>query len=404
MGGSSSKTERDSPKEVHKGKELDGTDFSGPCDDRKCRDVFCCLLLVAAWVAMTGVGFVVTGAIQSENLQAGDPYRLINGMDYMGNICGIDDAVCGTGETNVYGDDCSSSSKNTFDMSYQILTRPKTYYLPSGGAVCVEECPTKDNYNKFICQYDYQSYLSTLSQVERRMQGLLYVSDAYCMPELKTVDYVGYCIPEAVKSAIVDGVKEAGNAQNVTLSTIGIGDGDDDKTLYEKIQSDTYNTLGVIGGVGILGTVIFGALFLLLLRFPGCLFLLIWGIIAFIFVLLIIPGLMLVMVTYPTWSEDTVHTDNEANAMLYIGYVFYALAAIWLCVVCCLRSRIMLGISITKQASRAVNSMPALILSHCSSGWTAHLYDSLGGILSLSCLFGRNCKKDLHRRHSYHHI
>jgi len=234
MGGSSSKTERDSPKEVHKGKELDGTDFSGPCDDRKCRDVFCCLLLVAAWVAMTGVGFVVTGAIQSENLQAGDPYRLINGMDYMGNICGIDDAVCGTGETNVYGDDCSSSSKNTFDMSYQILTRPKTYYLPSGGAVCVEECPTKDNYNKFICQYDYQSYLSTLSQVERRMQGLLYVSDAYCMPELKTVDYVGYCIPEAVKSAIVDGVKEAGNAQNVTLSTIGIGDGDDDKTLYEK--------------------------------------------------------------------------------------------------------------------------------------------------------------------------
>jgi len=70
---------------------------------------------------------------------------------------------------------------------------------------------------------------------------------------------------------------------------------------------------------------------------------------------------MLVMVTYPTWSEDTVHTDNEANAMLYIGYVFYALAAIWLCVVCCLRSRIMLGISITKQASRAVNSMPALI-------------------------------------------
>lgn len=364
MGGSSSKPleSDDQLKEVHTGTKLEGTDFSGPCENRRCRDVFCMLLLIAAWVAMTGIGFAVTGAIRSDSLSVGNPYRLINGMDYMGNICGIDDVTCGTGDYETFNDDCDSNSKNNYDMTYQILLRPKTYYLPSGGAVCVDECPTEDNYNKFICEYDYSAYLSSVSSEERLLQGLKYVSSAHCMPQVKTVDYVGYCIPEAATDAIETGVNEAAQESDLFNLNITVAGNKDDKGLYEKAQSDAYTAMNVIGGVGMLGTVLFGALYLLLLRFPGCLFCLIWGIIGFITLLLFIPGMMLVTVTYPTWKDDTVHSDNEAKAMLYIGYVFYALSALWLCTVCCLRSRIMLAISITKQASRAVNAMTGLII------------------------------------------
>jgi len=38
-------------------------------------------MLIACWVAMTGLGMVVMGVVSSESLPAGDPARLINGMD-----------------------------------------------------------------------------------------------------------------------------------------------------------------------------------------------------------------------------------------------------------------------------------------------------------------------------------
>jgi hypothetical protein len=51
------------------------------------------LLLIAVWVAMTFVGFVVTGVIQDSHLQKGNPYRLTNPIDYNGNLCGFDSGL-----------------------------------------------------------------------------------------------------------------------------------------------------------------------------------------------------------------------------------------------------------------------------------------------------------------------
>lgn len=51
------------------------------------------LLLLAMWVGMTFVGLVSLGAIEDDNLRAGNPYRLTNAMDYNGNICGYDSSV-----------------------------------------------------------------------------------------------------------------------------------------------------------------------------------------------------------------------------------------------------------------------------------------------------------------------
>ena len=67
-------------------KKLDSSEFKGPNGPRKCTDVLCILLIIAHWVALTGIGFTVLGVIESESLQKGDPARLINAMDYKGRI------------------------------------------------------------------------------------------------------------------------------------------------------------------------------------------------------------------------------------------------------------------------------------------------------------------------------
>ena len=48
------------------------------------------LLICANWVAMTMVGGIVLGYIENDRLPPGDPRRLINGMDYLGQICAVD--------------------------------------------------------------------------------------------------------------------------------------------------------------------------------------------------------------------------------------------------------------------------------------------------------------------------
>lgn len=45
------------------------------------------------WVAMTAIGLVATGFVENSNIQQGDPRRLINAIDYKGNICGVESEV-----------------------------------------------------------------------------------------------------------------------------------------------------------------------------------------------------------------------------------------------------------------------------------------------------------------------
>lgn len=51
------------------------------------------LMLIVAWIAMTGLGLIVIGVIPSDSLEPGDPRRLLNGIDYNHRICGVDSGV-----------------------------------------------------------------------------------------------------------------------------------------------------------------------------------------------------------------------------------------------------------------------------------------------------------------------
>jgi len=121
------------------------------------------------------------------------------------------------------------------------------------------------------------------------------------------------------------------------------------------------------------------------LRVPGVLALVVWGIIAAIEAFFLLPGMMLYTVTYPKYLEigedsslnvtgvvyeldaevtggcDWSSPFSEACGVLGMSYLLLGIAALWACVVCCLRARIMLALGITQEAARALACMPALI-------------------------------------------
>lgn len=53
--------------------------------DRRCTDTLFMVVLLVAWLAMTYLGV--------DAISKGDPHLLVNGIDYDGRICGIDEAV-----------------------------------------------------------------------------------------------------------------------------------------------------------------------------------------------------------------------------------------------------------------------------------------------------------------------
>ena len=95
-----------------------GTDGNGSIKEKErgCTDIFFVLLLLGCWFAMTLLGFCAIGWIESDSIKAGNPNRLVRATDYLGQVCGVDDAVK--------------------DLD-------KAYYFFTGAVVCINKCPTK---------------------------------------------------------------------------------------------------------------------------------------------------------------------------------------------------------------------------------------------------------------------
>jgi hypothetical protein len=105
---------------------------------------------------MTIIGFIVTGIIDSPTLERGDPYRLLNAIDYTGRICGYEGNVTNS---------------------------PYGYYLPDKTAVCVTNCPTEADYTKYFCKYYVQEEVDADTT---GLRGLYYISQSECMYYIKS--------------------------------------------------------------------------------------------------------------------------------------------------------------------------------------------------------------------------
>jgi len=297
---------------------------------RHCTDCICLLLLIAAWVVMSIIGLIVTGAISNPNLSPGDPARLTNAMDYRGRTCGVTDSV---------------------------KTRPSGYYLPSGTVVCVSSCPSTTDYTQFICQDEVQD-ASNINVVTAWTN----VANYKCMFAAKTIKVANRCIYQSQNTnqtagAIAKQFIGAAVANTVPASYSS----DSDNDYYTQLFGDIWKLKGYIFGFGIGIAVVFSFLYLYVLRIPCCLKIFIWAIVFSILVGFLIGSILLYSLGQ-SWKSSGSKTTTEVNLMLGMSYVGFACTFLYFCLIIILCKRIMLAIGIVLEASKSITSMPLLIL------------------------------------------
>uniref|UniRef100_A0A7S2Y2B5 Choline transporter-like protein n=1 Tax=Fibrocapsa japonica TaxID=94617 RepID=A0A7S2Y2B5_9STRA len=307
------------------------------CHNRKCTDVLCMLLLIAVWFATTILGFIVCGVIENENLEAGNPWRLVNGVDYDGRVCGIDSGV--KNEENIY-------------------------YLPSGAGICIESCPTATDYKQFHCMPG--------EEPEDDLDAYKKIAAGKCMYHVATTDVFNYCIYDAVLEAAQDvgaaTLEQAiAAANNGTSDAVAAGDipesyfEPDEDNWFDDFTADLYKAIYVIFGFGIGVALGVGFLYLILLRVPGVLFLMTWGIIFLVQLLWLVGGALCVQIG-KAWEDDNKHSDMESKGLLYFGYVLIAIGVLFFLFILCMRKRIKLAVGIVKEASKAISAMKIIVL------------------------------------------
>ena len=436
-GGDGEKKEKEKKKEPGEDKLTAPEGFAGPnSSSRGCTDVLCFLLLIANWVSLTALGFVVLGVpgFESDVLPPGDPYRLINGMDYLGQICGVPDSS----RTRV---DNETGLYKKFDVS----SKSKAYYLPSGVAVCVSSCPSVDDYDRYICNYDMtevlDGYVAERDDWDYWWTGFKAVKAYECSFVFATTDYMGYCVfnagwpdfasafaasaprawpdptsfptpaptypptsarpipaptpapsyngsalcTEGDRGMCEDNREHCGalfcpdcvlpgfcdftcgycapqpTAAPTTEAFLLANRAAEDPDLFQMLSADLYVAHGYILGFGLGVATLIGFAYLLLLRIPGLLALIIWSCLAAVCALIVLLG-ALILNTAEQWkAEDPqLHEPLQIKICRYAGLGTLGLAGVYALVIVVLRKRIMLALGVVKEACRAVAALPLL--------------------------------------------
>jgi len=284
---------------------------------RGCTDILLLLMLIASWVAMTGVGLVVTGFVKDKNLPTGNPRRLINSIDYDGRICGYDEAV---------------------------KDKPLGYYMLDKSVVCVKECPKVSDINMYICHDGSIGSYNTVASNE-------------CMYYVESKNMLNRCISSADVALLATTAQASANS-NTKLPAYGSDTSDD---WFSQTLGDLYDNSAVIFGVGLGAANAVAFLYLYILRIPGVLFMAIWGILLTVLIALLAGG-FLILEKSKAWKGDGVHTDTDVQMMEIAAYVTLGFGGLFACLLLVMRKRIQLALNIIKEAARALAAMPMLIL------------------------------------------
>jgi hypothetical protein len=302
------------------------------------------------------VGLAAMGVIDSKYIRKGDPRRLVSGMDYHGNLCGVTNYVTPSGEDTLY--------------------LPKAYPMPSGYLVCVDSCPKDTDYDKFICEYDVQHEIDNLfgtsemaadvMDESKKSLYVFYASRKQCMPSIESVSFLGYCVPKLklnevilrkANSTLTDSTESSAEVSLPIASKASSGSSD----FFDKAMADLTRVRYVIFGFGCGMSLILGMIFITLLKLPGVLHMFIWLSVIAIDVGLVAAGYYSKGVS-AKWAADEFRPKNEAAALFYASYTLYGLACVWTLVILFLRKQIVLAISCVREAAKAIGSMPMITL------------------------------------------
>lgn len=311
-------------------KKLAGANWTSLREKKRgCTDCLCVLIFAAVMFGMTILGFIVTGVIENDKLDKGNPALLTNAIDYDGRICGASSGV---------------------------KSRTNAYYMSSGAAVCVKNCPSDTDFTRFVCYDDIQADADASQSVAWNAVG-----DQKCMYFTKTKSYLNRCIWVEDKS--VNGTAEDYAGDYVNLDTVAIpsaySDPGDDNA-FTRFFADLFELQEYIFGFGIGLSLFLAFLYLYFLRVPGVLFIMIWSLLLGILVLLFVGSVMLWQLSVE-WEDEGDRTKNEYMTMRAFAIIGVILTVLYFCLLCVMRKRIMLALAIIKEAARALAAMPILV-------------------------------------------
>jgi len=340
---------------------MDPTTYKAGIQQRRhCTDIIFLFLFVAFWVGMIVVAVLA--------FRAGNPLKLLEPVDYMGQMCGYPK-----------GSQLNPLNKNEYDLTgLQYLWFPidfrkdisleKLLQIKDMG-ICVEECPRGVDFSisadweelievslgdgGIVCDYEYrdapdnQKTAWALQNVQSGGVGKCYVNFFSTEPVLKR------CIPSIV---------------NKTISELTV------QYLKVAIFATDFAGRGVAEVTAGWKVIAISCLVAVVLCFAWVLFLRLFvGIIAWITILLVFTVLSLAaayclyvgirrLVEYK--DDPTVTTEMDTIAKIYVGVgvAFCLVNFVYVCIILWLIRRIIIAIEIIKEASKALMRMPEMVL------------------------------------------
>lgn len=382
--------------------EKEKQDDVGPLKDkgRSCTDVIC-LLIYAAFIA--GMGILAVYA-----LIWGNPYRIINGYDSWGNICGKDNA--GSKNENV-----SKSGRDMTDLPYLMYFDP-FLMIPAGYAseiidtgsenkemglmICVKECPKStiamatrmnkykeyyDNNNQSLCEYDFLEdqiangetfpIHSSISDDSNNIQNARGPCPSFVF---QSDPVMNRCIP------LTDLAVAGASAQiNETLSLLhdffGSNSSLDVSQLVEYAISDVSNSYWEII-IMCAASMVISFIIILVLGYLAQIMIYTIGIVCFV-ACFVAP-----IYFWYTWYKAKVayddlveqHASDKENVttLMYYAIIATVVCAIVALIILFLRSRVGLMIALFKEAGKMVITMfpilfTPILLAFCIIAWYA---------------------------------
>jgi len=303
----------------------------GMIESRSTTDILFLILIIAMWVAMSGVG--------GDAVNKGNIYRLIGPINDQGKICGI-------------------------DSGYSAVSR--LYYVTTSGmGVCVSSCPdtaalaTSVDPSDYYCLNVMESYFST--QANYAVAKTTYITN-FCMTsgsyDASLTSSSCLCnLRQKTKSVF----RRCVFTDNAVMSKYVNQDAAD---YFKVYMQDVITARNVIFGFGFAVALVASFVFMYLLSLERLSCVIVWTCIVSVAGLMIIVIILAYNTTKSWAAEDpAVHTTNQILALKVFSAIMMGIAGLYLCMMLFMRKSINVAIKCLSMASMAVEEMPFIVLS-----------------------------------------
>lgn len=344
--------------------------------DCRCRDVLCCLLFLVYWIGMVVIAILA--------VQTGKPLSLIYGKDYNGDICG--DGNFTDKKLTAYprlDDDLLTALANGVDVTDMQFF-----------GVCVASCPlagtttcTYDNSSCWVASQDSYALLfrcvPTDSHANETILAQTCLDPEGADPECTTAKYLKKECAQVCHTKRVQ--KSVWEVESTTSTNPLVEQLQGNLQVLGRFLNDMSASKWLILLVGGGGAMLLGIVWLLVLQFfAGCMVWLTCMLVLLVLVLMslfcsfragildadALSGLAFLNSTASaiaansTAELDALTTTDASSQVQFqvAAYLLWTVTALTFLVLVAMRKRIHIAIAIIKESSKAIKTMPLLLL------------------------------------------